>query len=158
GQSVKVAANQAWFEYLPSRVAAPGGSLERFDPPAVKNVPIDKFDANGLGTEPNNLVAINSVKAYRALRYGRHLDLIITDQHSYRSADPFSDDSLGKLGDWDDYGGMFPDEAMQILDGGRTYNGGNPPAEIHFQDQRIANPQRAAPPQTILGTEQKAWL
>src|SRR5437764_10132864 len=95
GQSVKIAANQAWFEYLPSRVAAPSGSLERFDPPAVKNVPIDKFDANGLGTEPNNLIAINSLKGYRALRYGRHLDMIMTDQHSYRSGDPFSDPSLG---------------------------------------------------------------
>src|SRR5215218_1499960 len=26
GQSVKVAANQAWFEYIPARVASPGGS------------------------------------------------------------------------------------------------------------------------------------
>src|SRR4051794_30156035 len=42
GQSVKVAANQAWFEYLPSRVAAPSKSLDHFGPPAVKNVPIDK--------------------------------------------------------------------------------------------------------------------
>jgi hypothetical protein len=29
----------------------------------------------------------HSLKGYRALRYGRHLDLIVTDQHSYRSAD-----------------------------------------------------------------------
>ena len=32
------------------------------------------------------------------LRYGKHLDLIITDQHSYRSPDPFSDDSLEQAG------------------------------------------------------------
>ena len=61
-------------------------------------MPIKEFDSDGLGVEPNNLTAINSLKGYRALRYGRHLDLIITDQHSYRSADPFSDPSLGKLG------------------------------------------------------------
>jgi alkaline phosphatase D len=36
GQSIKIAANQAWFEYLPARVTAPSGSLERFDPPAVQ--------------------------------------------------------------------------------------------------------------------------
>src|SRR5678815_5275265 len=30
GQSVKVAANQAWFEYIPARVAPPSGSLEAF--------------------------------------------------------------------------------------------------------------------------------
>ena len=96
---VKVAANQAWFEYQPARVAKPSGpSLETFDPPAVKDVAIERFDDNGLGDEPNNLTAIDSLKAYRALRYGRHLDLIITDQHSYRSPDPFGLPELGKLG------------------------------------------------------------
>ncbi|MEO8218744.1 MAG: alkaline phosphatase D family protein [Acidobacteriota bacterium] len=156
GQSIKVAANQAWFEYLPARVAH-SGSFERFDPPAVKNVPITEFDSNGLGAEPNNLTAINSLKGYRALRYGRHLDLIITDQHSYRSADPFSDPSLGKLGG-EEFIGMFPESDMQILDGGRAFNGGNPPAEIKFNDAHVPNPQRNAPPQTILGAEQKAWF
>jgi alkaline phosphatase D len=158
GQSIKVAANQAWFEFIPARVKAPSGNFDTFGSVSVKDVKIEKWDENGLGDEPNNLAAINSLKAYRALRYGRHLDLIITDQHSYRSPDPFSDDSLGKLGDWADYNGMFPDEAMQILDGGRAFNGGNPPAEIRFQDQSIPNPQRTAPPQTILGAEQKAWF
>ena len=158
GQSIKVAANQAWFEFIPARVKAPSGTLDTFGSVPVKDVAIDKWDENGLGIEPNNLKAINSLKGYRALRYGKHLDLIITDQHSYRSADPFSDDSLSKLGDWGDYNGMFPDEVMQILDGGRAFNGRSPPAEIRFQDASIANPQRTAPPQTILGAEQKAWF
>ena len=35
GQSVKVAANQAWFEYIPARVKPPSGSLEVFGPPLV---------------------------------------------------------------------------------------------------------------------------
>ena len=158
GQSIKVAANQAWFEFIPARVKPPSGSLEAFGPPSVKDVKIEKWDENGLGDEPNNLIAINSLKAYRALRYGKHLDLIITDQHSYRSPDPFSDDSLNKLGDWGNYNGMFPDDVLQVLDGGRAFNGGNPPAEIHFQDASIPNPQRNAAPQTILGAEQKAWF
>jgi alkaline phosphatase D len=157
GQSVKVAANQAWFEYLPARVAPPSGNLERFDPPSVKNIPIKEFDGDGLGMEPNNLTAINSLKGYRALRYGQHLDMIITDQHSYRSADPFSDPSLEKLVG-DEFMGMFPESAMQILDGGRSFNGGNPPAEIRFNDAHVPNPQRSSPPQTILGAEQKVWL
>ncbi|HKP36409.1 MAG TPA: alkaline phosphatase D family protein [Pyrinomonadaceae bacterium] len=158
GQSIKVAANQAWWEYLPSRCKKVSGpSLESFDPPAVTNVAIEKWDENGLGDEPNNLTAINSLKAYRALRYGRNLDLIITDQHSYRSADPFSDPSLGKLGG-DEFIGMFPESEMRVLDGGRSFNGGNPPPEIRFNDAHVANPQRNAPPQTILGAEQKAWF
>lgn len=157
GQSVKIAAMQAWFEYLPARIAAPSGSLERFDPPAVKNVPITEFDQDGLGVEPNNLTAINSFKGYRSLRYGRHLDLIITDQHSYRSADPFSDPSLGKLGG-DEFIGMSPESLMRVLDGGRAFNGGNPPPEVQFNDAHVPNPQRNAPPQTILGAAQKAWF
>ena len=158
GQTIKVAANQAWFEYIPARVAAPSGTLAEFGPPAVKNVKIEKFRNDGLGDEPNNLIAINSLKAYRALRYGKHLDLIITDQHSYRGPDVFGAESLNKLGDWGDYNGMFPDEVLQILDGGRAFDGGNPPAEIRFQEQHIANPQKDAPPQSILGAEQKAWF
>ncbi len=53
---------------------------------------------------------------------------------------------------------MFPEDAAQILDGGRAFNGGNPPAEISFNDAHVPNPQRNAPPQTILGAEQKAWF
>ena len=157
GQSIKVAANQAWWEYLPSRCKKVSGpSLENFDAPAVTNVAIEKWDGNGLGDEPNNLAAINSLIGYRSFRYGRHLDLIITDQHSYRSADPFSDPEIGKIGP--EFTGMFPEDAAQVLDGGRTFNGGNPPAEVTFNDMRVPNPQRAAPPQTILGAEQKAWF
>jgi len=157
GQSIKVAANQAWFEYLPARVAPPSGSLERFDPPAVKDVPLTEFDEDGLGTEPNNLTAINSLKVYRALRYGRHLDLIITDQYSYRSASPFTDPSLGTLGG-DEFPGMFPEAEMRVLDGGRGFDDGKPPAEIRFNEARVPNPRRSAPPQTLLGAVQKAWF
>ena len=56
--------------------------------PQVVDAPIETFDEHGLGQEPNNLAAINSLTGYRALRWGRHVDLIITDQRSYRSEDP----------------------------------------------------------------------
>jgi alkaline phosphatase D len=157
GQTVKVAANQAWFEYIPARVGAPGASLERFDAPTVKDVPIEKFDDDGLGVEPNNLTAIRSLVAYRALRFGRHLDLIITDQHSYRSQDPAIHPDLEKLGG-KEFLGMFPEDAMEVLDGGRAFNAREPPAEIAFGEVRIPNPQRQAPPCTILGAEQKRWF
>jgi alkaline phosphatase D len=159
GQSIKVAANQAWWEYLPSRCKKSGGeSWEHFEAPAVTDVEIKKWDENGLGDEPNNLIAINSLIGYRTFRYGKHLDLIITDQHSYHSSDPFSDDSLNKLGDWAAYDGWFPEDLQQVLDGGRAFNGGNPPAELAFGEARIPNPQKDAPPQTILGATQKAWF
>ena len=158
GQSIKVAANQAWWEYLPSRCRKVSGpSLETFDPPAVSDVAIEKWDENGLGDEPNNLAAINSLIGYRTFRYGKHLDLIITDQHSYRSADPFSDPSLGKLGG-EEFIAMFPEDGMRVLDGGRAFDGGNPPPQVTFNEARVPNPQMGAPPQTILGAKQKAWF
>ncbi|HEX4631670.1 MAG TPA: alkaline phosphatase D family protein, partial [Chthoniobacterales bacterium] len=157
GQSIKVAANQAWWEYLPSRCKKVSGpSLDQFNPPAVTDVAIEKWDENGLGDEPNNLAAINSLIGYRAYRYGKHLDLIITDQHSYRGGDPFSDPEIEKFGP--EFVGMFPEDAAQILDGGRAFNGGKPPAQVTFNDAHVANPRKDAPPQTILGAKQKAWF
>src|ERR1041384_5318649 len=141
GQSIKVAANQAWWEYLPSRCKK--GSLEKFDAPVVKDVAIEKWDENGLGDEPNNLAAINSLIGYRSYRYGKHLDLIITDQHSYRSADPFDDPAIAGWGP--EFPGMFPEDAARILDGGRTFNHGNPPAEIRFNDAHAPNSRKDAP-------------
>src|SRR5881398_1234097 len=149
GQTVKVAANQAWFEYIPARVKAPSGSLDTFGAVAVKNVPIEKWDASGLGMEPNNLKAINSLIAYRSLRYGRHLDLILTDQHSFCGDDPTDAEGVDKIYD-PTFNGMFSEPAMIALDAGHTCNGGKPPAELSFGDISIPNPRKASPPRTIL--------
>ena len=157
GQTVKVAANQAWFEYIPARVSAPSGSLGEFGSVAVKNVKIDKWDGNGLGLEPNNLAAIRSLIAYRSLRYGKHLDLLITDQHSFCGEDPSDGDDVGKIYD-PSFRGYFSEEAMIALDWGRAFDDGKPPAELRFRDARIPNPRKDTPPRTILGVEQKAWF
>ena len=78
-QSLKVAAMQAWFEYQPARIVKSGGpSLDRFDGPTVVDAPIMTFDDSGLGTEPNNLNALGALTGYRALRYGRNVELLIT--------------------------------------------------------------------------------
>jgi alkaline phosphatase D len=157
GQTVKVAANQAWFEYIPARVSPPSGSLDEFGAVAVKNVKIEQWDGNGLGTEPNNLTAIRSLIAYRAIRYGKHLDLLLTDQHSFCGDDPSDAEGVGKIYD-PSFNGMFSEEAMIALDAGRAFDGGKPPAELHFRDVRIPNPRKETQPRTILGVEQKAWF
>ena len=158
GQTIKVAANQVWFENIPARVKAPSGSFEEFGSVPVKNVKIETFGDDGLGLEPNNIAAIDRLIIYRALRYGRHLDLLLTDERSHRGPNPFEDASPGELADWGDYDGMFPDDLMQVLDGGRAFNGGNPPAELEFNGKTIANPRKDKPPQTLLGGKQKAWF
>jgi alkaline phosphatase D len=132
--------------------------LNEFGSVPVKNVKIEKFDDGGVGLEPNNVAAINSLIVYRALRYGKHLDLLLTDERSFRGPSPFEDESPQKLADWGDYDGMFPDDLLQVLDGGRAFNGGNPPAEIEFNGVKIPNPRKDKPPQTILGGTQKAWF
>jgi alkaline phosphatase D len=138
-------------------VNAPGGSLDTFGAPAVKNVPIEKWDDDGLGIEPNNLTAINSLIAYRSLRYGRHLDLILTDQKSFCGDDPTDADGVGKIYD-PAFNGMFSEAAMMALDAGRAFDDGKPPAELEFGDARIPNPRRDSPPRTILGARQKQWF
>jgi alkaline phosphatase D len=157
-QTRKVAANQAFFEYQPARMAKPSGaSLERFDPPHVVDAPVRRFDEHGLGQEPNNLAAIGSLKGYRALRWGRNVELIVTDQRSYRSEEPVDREEAKPLAS-DDFPELIPEEAMEILDAGRTYNGGQPPRSIRFAGVEIANFSKDSPAQTILGAEQKAWF
>src|SRR5437868_2729428 len=156
-QTRKVAANQAFFEYQPARMAKPSGpSLERFDPPRVVDAPVTTFDEHGLGREPNNLAAINSLKGYRSLRWGKNVELIITDERSYRSEDPGGRPEAGALDD-KDYSEFTPEEVMDMLDGGRAYNGGKPPDSITY-GVTIPNFRRNESPQTILGEEQKAWF
>ena len=131
-QTRKVAANQAWFEYQPARVSHRGASLREFDPPTVADTPIERYDAFGLGLEKNNLAAIASLTAYRALHFGRHLDLVITDQHSYRSEDPMSRPEAEALSS-PDFPDMIPQEAVEAADAG-------------------------PPRHSILGERQKAWF
>ena len=157
-QTRKVAANQAFFEYQPARIAKPSGpSLATFDRPRVVDAPVTSFDDHGLGQEPNNLTAIGSLRGYRALRWGRNVELIITDQRSYRSEDPTERNEAKRLlsGDFPEF---LPQVAMEILDAGRTYGNGQPPDSIRVGTVEIANFRKDQPPQTILGETQKTWF
>jgi alkaline phosphatase D len=156
-QPLRVAANQAWWEYIPSRVhKASGARLDQFAPPTVEKAPIDSFDDHGFGTEANNRAAIGSMIAYRAMRYGKHVDLILTDLHSYKSADPTDRPEAQGL-DSGEYP-VVPHEWLEIVDGGKDYAGGNPPATITIGDKSIPNFRKNEPARTVLGREQKAWL
>jgi alkaline phosphatase D len=156
-QTRKVAANQAWFEYQPARVTNPGGpGLARFQAPAVADAPVDEFDDSGLGTEPGNLAAIRSLAIQRALRFGKHLDLILTDNHSFR-AEPAMDRPEAEPFQSQDFPFLVPEEVIEIFDAGRTCSGGAP-AAIRFGGKELPNPRGQLAPQTALGVEQKAWF
>jgi alkaline phosphatase D len=157
-QTRKVAANQAFFEYRPSRMSKPSGpSLDRFDPPPVVDAPVTHFDEHGLGDEPNNLTAIRSLTGHRALRWGRNVELIVTDQRSYRSETPTDMPESDPLSS-DDFPEYMSEEVLEILDAGKTYANGHPPPTIKFGKSEVPNLWKDWPAQTILGAEQKAWF
>jgi alkaline phosphatase D len=153
-QNQKVFANQAWWEFIPARVQQPGNpKLERFEAPVVVDTPIEPFDDDGLGQEPNNLKAINSLKIQRVLRWGRNVDLLLTDNWSFRSPDMSSDDFYIP-----DYPRVTPQIPYEIMNYGRHYNGDHPPDTIRFNGKDIPNPTKDAHAQTFLGREQKRWF
>ncbi|GAB3652443.1 hypothetical protein GCM10028791_21970 [Echinicola sediminis] len=89
-QKVKVAANQAWFEYLPAALSdaqnLEGVKNEAHDfiPTAVENRPIPDKTEQGIYSEPNNIKAINSMGMYRAFQWGKDVLIIVTDNKSYQ--------------------------------------------------------------------------
>ncbi|MDQ0465019.1 alkaline phosphatase D [Caulobacter ginsengisoli] len=151
-QTLKVAASQAWYEYQPARVRK-AGSGDVFVPPSVENKPLTDLDARGVGQEPNNLAAIKALQIQRAFRYGKNIDMILTDNRSFGSPGG-------------DYSGLpeikfnaIPEHMLEVLDQAQAYNGGNPPAVIRVGDGlEFPNPHTKAPPEAYLGLEQMAWF
>ncbi len=149
-QILKVAASQAWYEYQPARVVKPGAG-DPFEAPTVTNAPLTDRDARGVYQEPNNLIAIHALRIERAFRYGKNVDVILTDNRSFQSA-PYDGSNLPGL----DFG-FTPETANDVLEAGREYPGGAP-ATVRFGETEVPNPQANEPPQAYLGIEQMAWL
>lgn len=157
-QTRKIAANQAWFEYQPARIARPGAVMtDPFHAPRVSNQPLTSFDANGLGLEPGNVAAIESLRFYRTMRWGANVDLILTDNRSYRS-EPLTTRDEAAVFRPKDFPAVVSEDITEILDAGREFDHGNPPATITFNGESRPNPHRDAPPLSMLGARQKQWF
>ena len=157
-QTRKAAANQAWFEYQPARVTQPGSPRgDRFAPPSVADAAIREFDEHGLGLEKGNLAAIESLKIFRALRWGRNVELILTDNRSFRS-EPVINQKGTEAFQSRSFPYFIPQDALEVLDAGRSHGGGKPPATIRFNGADVPNPRVGAPPSSMLGAEQKKWF
>ncbi|HEY1038171.1 MAG TPA: alkaline phosphatase D family protein [Bacteroidia bacterium] len=153
-QNQKVFANQAWWEFIPARVEQPGNpKFEKFQAPAVVDAPMEEFNDDGLSEEPNNLLAINSLKIQRTMRFGKNVDLLLTDNWSFRSPD-FSTDDFNVKG----FPRVTPQIPFEMMNYGKLYNGGKPPESIRFNDQDIPNPTKDVHAQTFLGSEQRKWF
>ncbi|MCH7958721.1 MAG: alkaline phosphatase D family protein [Candidatus Hydrogenedentes bacterium] len=156
GQSRKVAANQAWFEYIPALLSR-SQTEDAQTNPARDFVFVDvttNDSTEDYAHEPNNLAAIASMTIYRNLTYGRHLELVITDTRSNRSDHAVPEELAAQLGRGRT---LLPLKLVSICDAGRTYNDHQPPATIELGDLDFPNPRRNDPAGTVLGAAQKDW-
>jgi len=156
-QKRRVAASQAWFEYIP---AALSNAQPRADgpQPAHDFTPVEVEDAPYTKTlevtEPNNQKALSAITIYRSLRWGKHLEIVITDNRSYRSDHAIAEESTVGNPLIFDPRVALPKDAVNTLDAGRTADDGNPPDTV----QEIPNTRKDSEPGTMLGATQKDWF
>ncbi len=162
-QELKMAGNQAWFEYLPAVLTGsavePAGhnAAHDFKHAEVENTEPAGFDDDYLSQEPNTLAAIASMTIYRSLRWGKMVDILMVDGRSYRGPRGLDNDILG------DGLVAYPkapvdEQLVRLMNAGRTANNGNPPATLNYEGEEIPNPRRDAPRASMLGAKQKEWL
>ena len=160
GESIadlKVAANRAWFEYVPAALSVSDGNARDFVPVDVERADADTFDDNYLSQEPNNLAAISSMTIYRSVLWGAMAELLIIDGRSYRGPRGLPQELL-TVGRHPYPSAPVNPDLIRTMNDGRLANSGNPPETIEFMGATINNPQRDAPRTSMLGGPQKAWL
>lgn len=155
----RVAASQAWFEYMPAQLSgAPGVAgvtqdAHDFAAVTVQDAAFTTPNADNFVPEPNNVAAIGAITIYRSLRFGKHMELIVTDERSYRSDHAVPEEFFAQAFGYVDTRNVLPIDDVRLLDAGKYANGGNPPATVNG----IANPRTASELGTLLGKPQKEW-
>lgn len=169
----RMAATQVWSEWVP-QVLSESSTIGRvpnhardFQRAPVAGEPLGQFDDEYLARNRQNLAAIEAMTSYRAIRWGKLVDLILTDNRSYRGpgSDPLAPiagtvqrpalkDALGGSAEFP----LFEASTLNLLAEGRFANGGNPPASITDNGRTFANPRRQAPRVSMLGQRQKSWF
>ena len=167
----RTAATQAWFEYVPQILtdsrSVPGVPNEARDyeqPAEIENAPLSDFGDGFLSMEPNNLAAIASQTCYRTVRWGAYVDLLVTDNRSYRgpSAHPgYSaqdvQEEQSSVNVFSSFS-LFDGQLLNTLAKGRDANGGNPPQTVVINGETVPNPRRNDPAVSMLGIPQKQWF
>jgi len=158
GQTRKVAANQAWFEYQPARVVMPGRpNADEFHVPKVADVPLREMDDQGLGLEAGNLAAIRSLRYYRSLRLGANAELILTDNRSFRS-EPLTTRAEAAPFRPAGFPAVVSEDMTEVLDAGAAAPNARSSETIRFGGADLPNPRRTARPLSMLGATQKTWF
>ena len=161
-QARKVAANQAWYEYLPvdyredSNLGEVPHHANEFRATKVSLSTNDEFDEYGLASNSDNLAAIDSLTIFRSLCFGRNLQLVLTDCRSYRSDHPLPEDISGNFPGFVHSRLALPISLINTLDAGKDANQSDPPEFLDLPFL-LRNPNTNRSPGTMLGNEQKNW-
>ena len=169
-QSRKLAASQAWFEFTPAQLSGAVGvtgvtqDAKDFTATGVSDARFTTPNADNFVDEENNAAAIGAMTIYRSLRWGKHVELVMTDQRSYRSDHAIPEDlppivnlAVGQTVFFDPRN-FLPLPFVALMDAG-SLAGGPPPATAPatIPGTPFPNPRRTSPPGTMLGKTQKAW-
>lgn len=156
-QRRRVAATQAWSEYVPADLSAdPVGPARPFVPVSVNDTRNQRVTSDNLAANEDNLRAIGAITVYRQLRFGRVLQLQLTDNRSWRSDHALPEElSAGNpLLLQSRY--LLPENLVRELDAGETAGGGNPDTFLLIGELTL-NPRRNSPVGSMLGTTQRRW-
>jgi alkaline phosphatase D len=117
---------------------------------AVENAP---YSDVVVVDEPNNVKAIGAQTLYRNLRWGKHVELVLTDNRSYRSDHAMAEEvTKGNILIFDPRAAL-PKDAVNAMDAGRTANDGHPEDMV----LGFENTRKDSPPGSLLGDTQKQW-
>jgi len=160
-QTRRVAASQAWFEYIPAQLSGAGGvdgvtsEAKDFAPVTVKDTAFTPANDDNFVPEENNAKAVGAIAIYRSLRFGKHVELVMTDERSYRSDHAIPEDLIAAAppGTFFAPRNALPLPIVNIFDQGKTALDGHPPDTV----AGLPNLRKASPVGTMLGKAQKVW-
>jgi len=139
----KLDSNQAWFEFMPAVLDETSDTHAH----GFRNAQLSPEK------EAANQQALESLAIYRRLHWGQNLDLILTDNRSYRSA-PCIPKHFAETIDLP----MNTVTLVEMADAGRDFNDGNPPAFLPYGDGTTPNFAREREPGSCLGKAQRDWF
>jgi alkaline phosphatase D len=166
-QTRRVAASQAWFEYIPAQLTGAGGVMgvpseaKDFSPVQVMDAAFTAPNDDNFVNEPNNAAAVGAIAIYRSLRFGKHVELVMTDERSYRSDHAIPEElTVGSLAQvFFAPRNALPLPLVNAFDQGKTANNNAPLDIISLVPGvvEVPNLRKASPAGTMLGAQQKAW-
>jgi alkaline phosphatase D len=166
-QTRRMAASQAWFEYIPAHLTGAETGIKDLANPAhdfegskVTNAPFTAANADNFVAEPNNAASVGALTIYRSLRFGQHVELVMTDERSYRSDHAIAEELTNNALFFAPRNAL-PMRMVAQFDAGKTDNNGNPLDSISYATPlgtvSLPNFRKGSPPGTMLGKAQKTW-